>query len=352
MDGERSLPEAGAGRLPGAALDEADVRPSGRAARDGDELARPFARAGASGEGAEGDRRLDDRGAVVVGDRPPPIAAVGGREGERPGLSDPDGQLRREISTDRATSLGRNVEPMVMTCRPVNAPLRSSVKKSHAGRPETRFVRRFLCSISRQPPRASPTLALMSPSLDAARAVPRAPVRSTVTGARFDPLLGFEDWKGFGTRLGTYANASAWWLGDWLAFGRDKYGRRYKEGVAATGLEYQTLRNYAVVARRFAPARRRPELTFQHHAEVTALPDAEQDAWLERAVAGRWSRNELRRRLRAAAGAPVAADEIFRVAVARRQGERWRRAAERCRCAPEAWIARVVDEAARMALAD
>jgi hypothetical protein len=157
----------------------------------------------------------------------------------------------------------------------------------------------------------------MPRSLDAARALPRAPtgaadlesaaaphglrsvdgpiggarrppVRSTVTGARFDPRLAFDDWKGFGTRLGTYANASAWWLGDWLTFGRDKYGRRYKEGVAATGLEYQTLRNYTAVARRFEPARRRRELTFQHHAEVSALSDAEQDEWLARAFAGGW----------------------------------------------------------------
>jgi hypothetical protein len=141
-------------------------------------------------------------------------------------------------------------------------------------------------------------------------------VRSTTTGVRFDPLLPFEAWKELGGRLGLYANATSWWLGDWLAFGQMKYGRRYKEAIAATGLDYQTLRNYAVVARRFELSRRRDDLTFQHHAELCALHDEEQDRWLDRASAGHWSRNELRRRLRAADGQRAAADEILRLAVA------------------------------------
>ena len=169
-------------------------------------------------------------------------------------------------------------------------------------------------------------------------------VRSTKTGARFDPLLPFETWKGLGSRLGLYSHATAWWLGDWLAFGRMKYGRRYKDAIAATGLDYQTLRNYAVVARRFELSRRRDNLTFQHHAAVCALPDEEQDRWLDRAAAEGWSRNELRRRTRARDG--ESAGEIFRFAVARGQAERWRRAAERSRCDLESWIVRALDDAA------
>src|SRR3954470_2699940 len=133
-------------------------------------------------------------------------------------------------------------------------------------------------------------------------------VRSSVTAASFDPLLEFEAWREFGVKLGSYGNATQWWLGDWLVFGRMKYGRRYKDAIAATGLDYQTLRNYAVVARRFERSRRRANLTFQHHAVLCALSNDEQDAWLDRAEAGRWSRNELRRRLRAAASAGRPAD--------------------------------------------
>src|SRR3954470_23447442 len=122
-------------------------------------------------------------------------------------------------------------------------------------------------------------------------------VRSSVTAASFDPLLEFEAWREFGVKLGAYGNATQWWLGDWLVFGRMKYGRRYKDAIAATGLDYQTLRNYAMVARRFPPQRRHSALTFGHHAEVCALGDDAQDYWLDIAAAGGWSRNELRRRL-------------------------------------------------------
>jgi hypothetical protein len=181
---------------------------------------------------------------------------------------------------------------------------------------------------------------------------PRRGVRSTATGAQFDSLLDFETWSELGTRLGVYTSATSWWLGDWIAFGRMKYGRRYKEAVAATGLDYQTLRNYAVVARRFEISRRRANLTFQHHAALCALSDDQQETWLDRAEAGRWSRNELRRRLRAAGSAGPPADEIFRLAVARAQAHLWREAAERSSCRCEAWIVGVLDDAAAALLAD
>jgi hypothetical protein len=174
----------------------------------------------------------------------------------------------------------------------------------------------------------------------------RPAVRSTATGAQFDPLLEFDAWRQMGTRLGVYTSATSWWLGDWLTFGRDKYGRRYKEAIAATGLDYQTLRNYAVVARRFAAPRRRANLTFQHHAVVCSLPDDRQDEWLDRATAGGWSRNELRRRLREAVTDREPAQEIISLAVARKQADLWRRAAERGQCALESWILAVLDAAA------
>jgi hypothetical protein len=37
------------------------------------------------------------------------------------------------------------------------------------------------------------------------------------------------------------------------------------------------------VAARFKPSRRRDGSSWTHHAEVAALPDDEQDAWLDRA---------------------------------------------------------------------
>lgn len=95
-----------------------------------------------------------------------------------------------------------------------------------------------------------------------------------------------------------FANCSVWWLGDWPVYGEYAYSDRYKQALADTSLGYQTLRNYAWVARKIPLSRRRDALSFGHHAEVAALPDHEQDVWLTRAERSNWSRNLLRRGLR------------------------------------------------------
>lgn len=59
-------------------------------------------------------------------------------------------------------------------------------------------------------------------------------------------------------------------------------------------LDYQTLRNYAWVARGFASSRRRDTLSFGHHAEVAALPEPEQDYWLRQAEEHHWPVKQLR----------------------------------------------------------
>jgi hypothetical protein len=165
-------------------------------------------------------------------------------------------------------------------------------------------------------------------------------------GMEFDPVLPFEVWTALGRQLAKHETASCWWLGDWLAYGEYKYGRRYKRGVAITGLDYQTLRNYAAVARRFVLSRRRDGLSFQHHAELCALADEEQDRWLDRAGAQGWSRNELRRRLRKQLSRSAGPTVLVRLAVDTDRRCRWQEAAARTACEFEAWMIRMLDEAA------
>jgi len=118
-------------------------------------------------------------------------------------------------------------------------------------------------------------------------------------GVVFPHRLPFEAWLGVGAQLAAVASASAWCLGDWLAYGQAAYGGQYREAVARTGLDYQTLRNYAWVAGRFELSRRRDTLSFGHHAEVAALPAPEQDFWLRKAEQFGWSVRRLRREVRA-----------------------------------------------------
>lgn len=119
-------------------------------------------------------------------------------------------------------------------------------------------------------------------------------------GMVFPQDLSERSWERIGAGLREFTNSSAWWLVDWLIFGVTTYGlRRHREAIERTGLDHQTLRNHAWVARRFEHHRRRESLSFAHHAEVTRLTPPEQDYWLRKAEQQMWSRNELRRAVRA-----------------------------------------------------
>jgi hypothetical protein len=176
---------------------------------------------------------------------------------------------------------------------------------------------------------------------------PTGGARSLPIGLRLPGRLTFDQWCEVGRRVGIRANASTWWLGDWLLYGERSYGSRYAHAAKVTGLDQQTLRNHATVARRFRSSRRREELSFEHHAEVCLLADGEQETWLDRAVAGGWSRNELRRRLRAARGpSDDDGDTAVRFTIAPERLERWRRAAQRSDGDLSTWAAASLDEAA------
>jgi hypothetical protein len=110
--------------------------------------------------------------------------------------------------------------------------------------------------------------------------------------------ISFARWEEAGQRLISFAESSAWWIADWLVYGENSFHDRYREAIQRTSLSYQTLRNYAWVARRFELERRRDVLSFGHHAEVAVLESAEQDYWLRRAVELGWSRNQLRNNVR------------------------------------------------------
>lgn len=151
-------------------------------------------------------------------------------------------------------------------------------------------------------------------------------------------------------------DSSTWCLGDWLAFGQVEYSDRYQRAIELAGLDYQTLRNYAWVARKFEWARRRPALSFQHHAEVAAMAEAEQDRWLELAESRGWSRNQLRRHIRDGGdpeGArPVEALVLPRMRVPVNHVTRWRAAAERSGTEFESWVIAALNSAAGEALAE
>jgi hypothetical protein len=87
---------------------------------------------------------------------------------------------------------------------------------------------------------------------------------------------------------------------------------------------------------------------------VCALTDDAQDLWLDLAVTRRWSKAELRRRLRATVPGRAADGQaaVLRLTLERQREHLWREAARRGDCALETWMIQVLDEAAGSALAE
>lgn len=132
-----------------------------------------------------------------------------------------------------------------------------------------------------------------------------------LTPTRLDlpPETRFTTYEALGSFLGRVKRSSSWWIGDWLNFGEGVYGEKYAQAVTATGLDEQTLMNYAYVCRSVAPSRRREALPFGVHAEVAPLDPAEQTAWLDRAEEQGWTRADLRAAMREERGDPPAGDD-------------------------------------------
>jgi 8-amino-7-oxononanoate synthase len=110
--------------------------------------------------------------------------------------------------------------------------------------------------------------------------------------------LDAREWVAAGRRIGTIGRCIQWLLGDWIAYGNLKFGERYARASQITGYDPQTLMNMVYVASRFAASRRREALSWSHHETLAALERAEQEQWLDKAVAHRWSVSDLRMMLR------------------------------------------------------
>jgi hypothetical protein len=162
--------------------------------------------------------------------------------------------------------------------------------------------------------------------------------------------LEFDDWLAVGRRLLRLAEASAWWVGDWLVYGEWRYGERYQTVVDQLQLKYDRVRDYAYVAANVPPIIRRSDLTFTHHRIVAKLAPCEQRHWLERAAAEGWPTRVLANALRGPRliepAGRASPPEQLRLEVGLHQLDRWRAAADHASVAVTAWAVATLDEAA------
>jgi hypothetical protein len=118
----------------------------------------------------------------------------------------------------------------------------------------------------------------------------------TRCGIQFDGDLSFEEWNELGGKLADAERTIGFLIGDWINYGDGRYGDKYNEALAFTGLAYQTLRDYAYVARKVELSSREDNLTFKHHLAVAKIKEPEEQRyWLNQAVKEDLSVERLRK---------------------------------------------------------
>jgi N6-adenosine-specific RNA methylase IME4 len=122
--------------------------------------------------------------------------------------------------------------------------------------------------------------------------------RVTDTSLVVSPDATYDAWLHIGDTLARIGRAHQWWIGDWLRHGEHQWGTKYEDGMARTGLEYQTLRDHKWVAESVALSLRNDKLEWSHHKEVASLAPTAQEKWLGLAEEHRWSVRELRQQIR------------------------------------------------------
>jgi hypothetical protein len=104
----------------------------------------------------------------------------------------------------------------------------------------------------------------------------------TPTGIQFNEELSFDEWNNLGEKLAPIARSIGFIIGDWINYGEARYGAKYDEALARTGLAYKTLRNLAYVSRKVELSLRKDNLDWYKHETVAKLKtDDEKRHWLD-----------------------------------------------------------------------
>ena len=105
----------------------------------------------------------------------------------------------------------------------------------------------------------------------------------------------FDGWLAAADAFGAERSTASWAFADWLAQGRERWGRDAMRAAAeATGATPGKIRAYLNVSNTYPNDRRRSSLTFSHHLEVASLPEDAAAGVLDRAETEGWTRAATR----------------------------------------------------------
>jgi len=118
----------------------------------------------------------------------------------------------------------------------------------------------------------------------------------TPTGIEFNEELSFDEWDALGQKLAPVGKSIGFIIGDWINYGENHWGERYKDALERTGLAYQTLAQYSYVAWKVQFSCRQEKLGFEHHLVVAKIKDSEEQRyWLDMAVKHKLGKRRLRK---------------------------------------------------------
>lgn len=123
------------------------------------------------------------------------------------------------------------------------------------------------------------------------------PGKATGTSLELPPRLSYDEWRIIGLRLAQLKEFSYWAIGDWLNYGEAKWGEKYTQAAADTGIPEDRLMIFKHVASRVQILLRNKKLKWSFHLEIAKLEPKQQEYWLKCAADGHWTLQELRESL-------------------------------------------------------
>lgn len=105
----------------------------------------------------------------------------------------------------------------------------------------------------------------------------------------------FEQWEEVGKFIKKSEGAVRWWWGDWLSYGEAHYKEDYSQAEEITGLSYNSLRDSKRVSEAIPIARRRADIDWSIHQEVSPFSAEEQEKLLDKAKELKLTQKQLRK---------------------------------------------------------